>query len=277
MRLSSSSLSKTKIVSLLLASLTLAVDRNNNPNTTSSTILAFAPRRLFPTSLASSCAASSISNRLQMSAAQTFVDSLSKAASEALGRPVTLETARGGGYAGGGGASTSAVQDKDTGDKYFVKSASGARDMLKAEYLGVKAMSETDTIRVPKPVAFGEHGNTAFVIFEYLEFTGGGDQRALGYKLAKMHRHMSENGKFGFEVDNTIGATHQPNQWEDNWPEFWDKHRLGHMLKLTGNAGLSADKIEKLRQKTKELLSHNPGPSLIHGDLWGGVRSIKIT
>lgn len=75
----------------------------------------------------------------------------------------------------------------------------------------------------------------------------------------------------GFHVDNTIGATHQPNlPWIDSWAEFWDQHRLGHMLKLTGDAGLSKDDVSKLRQKTKELLSHNPEPSLIHGDLWGG-------
>lgn len=75
----------------------------------------------------------------------------------------------------------------------------------------------------------------------------------------------------GFHVDNTIGATPQPNlPWVDTWAEFWDQHRLGHMLKLTGNAGLSNDDVAKLRAKTKELLSHNPEPSLIHGDLWGG-------
>ena len=44
-------------------------------------------------------------------------------------------------------------------------------------------------------------------------------------------------------------------------------------LKLTGNAGLDKDKVEKLRAKTRELLSHDPGPSLVHGDLWGGNKS----
>jgi len=141
--------------------------------------------------------------------------------------------------------------------------------MLRAEYMGVKEMSDTNTIRVPKPVAFGEHENRAFVIFEYLEFTGGGSQYELGNQLAKMHRKISDKG-FGFHVDNTIGATPQPNTWEPTWPDFWDKHRLGHMLKLTGNAGLGKEKVEELREKTRELLSHNPEPSLIHGDLWGG-------
>lgn len=201
----------------------------------------------------------------------TFLDALSLAASEALGRAVDLVSTQGGGFSGGGGASTSAVSDRATGDRYFVKSARGGKDMLKAEYLGVKEMSETNTVRVPTPIAYGEHGSLGFAMFEYLDFTGEarGGQYQLGKQLAQMHRHTSEQG-FGFHVDNTIGATPQPNHWVNNWPDFWDQHRLGHMLKLTGNLGMKADKVEQLRAKTKELLSHDPKPSLLHGDLWGG-------
>lgn len=84
-----------------------------------------------------------------------------------------------------------------------------------------------------------------------------------------MHRHTNDDG-FGFIVDNTIGATPQPNlPRKDNWVDFWMEHRLGHMLRLTGNARCSDAKIEKLKQKTRELISHNPQPSLLHGDLWG--------
>ena len=116
----------------------------------------------------------------------SYMEALSAAASEALGRTVHLETTTGGGSAGGGGASTSAVIDQSTGEKYFVKAASGEFDMLKAEYLGVKAMADTHTIQVPTPIAFGQHERRAFVIFEYLEFTGGGSQFELGVQLAKV-------------------------------------------------------------------------------------------
>lgn len=44
-----------------------------------------------------------------------------------------------------------------------------------------------------------------------------------------------------------------------------------HMLRLTNNARLNDKKIERLVSKTRELLSqHDPGSSLLHGDLWGG-------
>ena len=84
--------------------------------------------------------------------------------------------------------------------------------MLRAEYEGVKAMSETGTIQVPTPIAFGEFEKTGqgFALFEYLNFCGGGSQFELGVHLAKMHRATSEKG-FGFHIDNTIGATPQPN------------------------------------------------------------------
>jgi len=206
------------------------------------------------------------------SSSSSFVDTLSKAVSEAVGRDVALESSRGGGYAGGGGASTSAVMDPATNTKYFVKSAFGEYDMLQAEYHGVKEMYNTQTIRVPEPIAYGkaDDNGRAFVVFEYLEFARGGSGFELGVQLAKMHRHCSNNGEFGFHIDNTIGATHQPNGWIKDWPHFWDTHRLGHMLRLTDDAGYSAKEVEALRIKTRELLSHNPAPSLLHGDLWGG-------
>lgn len=203
------------------------------------------------------------------------MDTVSQAVSDALGKPVTLESTTGGGSSGGGGATTTAVVDPETNTKYFVKAASDGYDMLKAEYLGVKEMSDTKTIRVPKPIALGSYKaqNKAFVVFEYLDFGGSGSQYELGQQLARMHRTTKDQG-FGFHVDNTIGATRQPNvPWMKDWADFWDSHRLGHMLKLTDNGGFSASDIEKLRHKTRDLLSHQPIPSLVHGDLWGGNKS----
>jgi fructosamine-3-kinase len=123
-----------------------------------------------------------------MSSTGTFVDAVSAAASEALGRKIELVSTTGGGAAGGGGASTSALLDKETNTKYFLKSARGELDMLRGEYEGVKAMSETGTIQVPTPIAFGEYEKTgqAFVLFEYLNFCGGGSPYELGVMLAKV-------------------------------------------------------------------------------------------
>lgn len=120
----------------------------------------------------------------------TPTDSMSHAASEALGKPVEFVSSGGGGMSGGGGATTSTVVDKLTNAKYFVKMARNKYDMLYAEYLGVNEMHQTNTIKVPKPIACGKHSKTnqAFCIFEYLEFVGGskGSQFQLGVELAKV-------------------------------------------------------------------------------------------
>lgn len=147
---------------------------------------------------------------LYMSSSTSFMDVYSAAVADATGNSnVKLEPTRGAGAGGGGGASVSAAVDSTTGTKYFIKSAnvsSGGGKMLKAEYLGVKEMSEANAIRVPTPIAYGEHSGRAFVIFEYLEFCGGGDGREMGRQLALMHKKTSEQG-FGFHVDNTIGKS----------------------------------------------------------------------
>jgi hypothetical protein len=194
------------------------------------------------------------------STTMTFMEALSKAASEALGRTVVLSPSGGGGASGGGGgASTSTVTDGT--NTYFCKAASD-RDMLYAEYTAVRALADTHTIKVPTPIAYGEYQNRAFVLFEYLQFCPGGSQYKLGRQLAALHQHTSPNGKFGFDIDNTIGATFQPNGYMDTWEDFWDEHRLGHMLRLTNDAGYTADKIQALRSKTRELLSHQPQGTL---------------
>ena len=122
----------------------------------------------------------------------TLLGTMSEACSKSLGQLVELEPASGGGAGGGGGASISAAIDKNTGKKYFIKKASlpSGSKMLNAEYEGVKAMAQTETIKVPNPIAFGEyHGeprNCAFVVFEYLEFCRGGSGYELGRQLAKV-------------------------------------------------------------------------------------------
>ena len=129
-------------------------------------------------------------------AKNTPTESMSKAASEALGKPVEfVSTGGGGGLSGGGGATTSTIIDKLTDTKYFVKMARNKFDMLYAEYLGVNEMYQTQTIKVPKPIAVGKHEQTnqAFCIFEYLEFVGGsrgGSQFQLGVELAKVSMHV---------------------------------------------------------------------------------------
>ncbi|CAM9472895.1 unnamed protein product [Chrysoparadoxa australica] len=181
------------------------------------------------------------------------------------------------GFGGGGGASVGTITDANKeGPKLFYKSTNmQGFDMLNAEYQGVKAMYETGTIRVPKPICLTNVGEKAFLVFEHLDMGGRGNAGLFGRQLAQMHKATSANGQYGFAIDNTCGATPQPNSWKATWAEFWDEHRLGHIMKLCRRSGGVYDREQELRQKVRKILSeheekHDLRPSLVHGDLWTG-------
>ena len=69
----------------------------------------------------------------------------------------------------------------------------------------------------------------------------GGDAQTFGRAMARMHLATPKDpeaasGKFGFPVDNTIGATPQPNGWDDDWIKFWSEKRMAHQVNLAGDA-----------------------------------------
>jgi len=187
------------------------------------------------------------------------------------GIEVDLETG-GSGFGGGGGAAVGNVVDKATGTRYFTKSTGlQGYNMLNAEYEGLRAMAETNTIKVPTPIAKGTSANNAFAIFEYLNFGGGGSMKQMAEDLAAMHRCTSPDGRYGFHIDNTCGATPQDNTWEATWADFYARRRLDHILKLSERDGAHFPNRQELLDKVKAILQdHNAPPSLVHGDLWSG-------
>jgi hypothetical protein len=63
-------------------------------------------------------------------------------------------------------------------------------------------------------------------------------------------------GKFGFAVDNTIGATPQPNGWMDDWVEFYRERRIRHQLQLLGEFCKMCDGCGLTRQQTSGTFSN---------------------
>jgi fructosamine-3-kinase len=79
--------------------------------------------------------------------------------------------------------------------------------------------------------------------------------------------------RFGWDRDNTIGSTPQLNEPSVDWVTFWRERRLGYQLELAarnGYRGRLKQRGERLLDGLGALLDHNPVPSLLHGDLWGG-------
>ena len=176
-----------------------------------------------------------------------------------------------------GGSSWSSAYKLTTsqpGLELFVKTARGrsSDSMFKGEAMGLTAMYEsTDTLSIPKVYSYGDAGNGSFIIMEYLKFTSGIDMKALGAAVGAMHLHGTSDS-YGFDVNNTIGGTSQPNPRTKDWPEFFKTHRLLHQVKLANDARLSALCDELIRSGKYDRLFDGADlkPALLHGDLWSG-------
>ena len=177
-----------------------------------------------------------------------------------------------------GGCINQGYQISDGDRTYFVK-VNRAVDlaMFEAEALGLQQMGETQTIRVPHPLGCGTQGNSAYLVLEWLDLKAGADSQAweeMGRNLAALHRYQGK-GEFGWEINNTIGSTPQVNLWTGKWAEFWAEHRIGYQLKLGKRRGGNFPQAEGLLEAIPALLAdHEPQPSLVHGDLWGGNASV---
>lgn len=186
------------------------------------------------------------------------------------------------------GASGWAVMHRattDQGYRLFIKVSREAVSMFEGEAVGLNAMYATKTIRAPKVYHFGSLNATdgSYIIMEALELHGAYAMEDLGKNLAQMHLAEpvftnAQNGNFGFPVNNTIGATLQPNGWLDDWVEFFKEKRLRHQALLTGDTNL-IDKTKRLCARLDDLFEDVKGtvkPSLIHGDFWSGnVASVE--
>jgi protein-ribulosamine 3-kinase len=156
----------------------------------------------------------------------------------------------------------------------FVKTnqASELRN-FQAEMTGLTALSAARCLAVPAALACGEVDGTAYLVLEWLDMSppGPGSGARLGEGLADLHRQVGD--KFGFEEDNFIGRTPQPNTPSACWIDFFRERRLGFQLNLAaqnGYASLCADGQRLLERMDFAFEDHEPVPSLVHGDLWAG-------
>lgn len=151
--------------------------------------------------------------------------------------------------------------------------------MFAGEVEGLRAMFNTETVKVPEVYKSGNLNSVtgSYIIMESLDLMPIFHQDLLAKSLAAMHLAEpvfpeARQGKFGFNVNNTIGATSQPNGWMDDWVDFFRERRLRHQIMLTNDTNL----ISKGRQLCNLLdglfedIRGEIKPSLIHGDMWSG-------
>lgn len=157
-----------------------------------------------------------------------------------------------------------------SGTTLFLKSNPEApADMFAREAEGLEALTVPGAPRVPRPLLVEE-------TFLLLEDLAPGPRApdywpAFGRQLARLHQEHGAG--FGFDHDNYLGSTPQPNPRTDDGHEFFAEHRLLYQGRLAHRNGLlSAEEVRKIKDiaaRLPELVPDQP-PSLIHGDLWSG-------
>lgn len=162
----------------------------------------------------------------------------------------------------------------DVPQQLFAKlnSGVGAR-VLKSEFESLLVINRQVPALYPKPLLYHADQDRAVLImsFHHIAPLSAANAAQAGRALAHQHKHT--NDQFGWENDNFIGLTPQPNQWTTAWAEFFREQRLQPMLERAMLAGLGDEYAQKVRNiiaSLNELLSHSVSPSLVHGDLWSG-------
>ncbi|UZQ55955.1 fructosamine kinase family protein [Trichothermofontia sichuanensis B231] len=182
----------------------------------------------------------------------------------------------------GGGCINQAYLLNQGDERYFVKLNHASKvAMFEAEQLGLAQMAATQTIRVPRPICCGVAAGQSYLVLEYLNLggTGTASWHRLGQQLAALHQWQPTQGnpQFGWDRDNTIGATPQPNPWTQDWATFFRDYRLAFQLQLAARRGGHFPRQAELLAAVPQLLAdHHPQPSLVHGDLWSGNAAITI-
>ncbi|MEX0732105.1 MAG: fructosamine kinase family protein [Aquisalimonadaceae bacterium] len=197
-------------------------------------------------------------------------DVIAQAVADALGEPFTARERA----PVAGGDINDAWRLGDGQRDVFVKTNKAALlGMFEAETEGLSALAAAGGLRVPRPVACGTAGDKAWLALEWVTLQGRGDWAALGAGLATVHRSTAT--EHGWHRDNTIGSTRQPNARNPEWPAFFAEQRLGYQLDLAEHRGAAGHGLleagRRLQQDLPALFgSHQPVPSLLHGDLWSG-------
>lgn len=198
-----------------------------------------------------------------------FLAELAAEISRASGAPFAIRDTQ----AVHGGDISQAFKASDEGRSFFVKVQTAAKlDMFETEAAGLAELAAAYAVRVPQAVCHCVVSGQAYLVLEHLSLQSHGDAAELGRLLAQQHRVSAP--QFGGPRDNWIGATPQPNAWENNWPDFWRTQRLGFQLRLAAKNGhggrLQQDGAALLANLDAFFEGYTPVPSLLHGDLWGG-------
>lgn len=159
------------------------------------------------------------------------------------------------------------------GQRYFLKYArNAAPDFFEVEAAGLDLLRNAGSgLIVPRVVAVGIDEGTGWLLLEWLEAarmpTFSID---LGHGLGLLHGHPGSG--YGWERDGFIGSLPQSNRKRPRWADFWWEERLLPQIRAAEphfSSGVGHDVLRTAVGRALDPIA-DEGPSLLHGDLWGG-------
>lgn len=176
---------------------------------------------------------------------------------------------------GGGSIADSQLVTMSDDRQWFVKRHADVEHhpgLFEAEYRALQLLDEPGVIRVPRPLAAGPD---FLIMAAFRRGRPAADwQERMGRQLARLHQ-ATRREQYGFDCDNYLGTTPQPNAPSMDWTGFWREQRLGWQLSLYGRRADTDDPVlalgERLMARLEDRLAGPAEPAvLLHGDLWSG-------
>ena len=171
------------------------------------------------------------------------------------------------------GDSHKAFKISDGKRRFFVKiNDKNQLTNFEAECAGLEHLQKAELFRVPQAICLGTVSNHSFLVLEHINMQPGSKKAwfEFGQNLAQLHKLQTQQ-MYGWQEDNFIGLTPQPNKWRKKWGTFFAEQRIGFMLQLLAEKGHKLADIDHVVDSVKQLLAgHNPSPAMLHGDLWQG-------
>ncbi|WP_299022548.1 fructosamine kinase family protein [uncultured Photobacterium sp.] len=168
----------------------------------------------------------------------------------------------------------------DGNERFFLKLNDREQlTVFETEAESLRILNEAGCIQVPEFLHLGTCRDKSFLVLNYLptKVIDNDSAYTLGQDLARLHE-WGEQAEYGFDFDNFIGLTPQPNKWRRRWCRFFAEQRIAWQLQLCKEKGIDLGNIDTITSQVIQLLMHHqPKPSLLHGDLWHGNTARTVT